>query len=378
MRKLMTFGIPLVLVLVAVLVMVLMIRSREAPSRRSSSPRIVSVKVAVAEPSRLVSEIRAYGTLQSTREIEMVSEVGGTVQAGDVPFLPGQSFRSGQVLVRVDDRSIRYRLAQLRSQLMNSLATLLPELELDFPERVGAWRGYFARIEIDAPLAELPSVEDEKLKLYLARYNIYQSFYDIRSQELLLSKAVIRAPFDGVIAETATRVGAAVMTGGRLGRILSLEDLEIEVALPAGELAWLDPDRPVTLIVSGGGSWQGRITRRGGEIAAATQTLPVYVSLPAAADLPPVGSFVEVRFVTLPLDGALRLPRAALYRENEVYVIEEGRLALRSVTLGRLEADEVLIVGGVAVGDSLVAEALDGVIPGMLVRPRSGSGGGKR
>jgi len=375
MRKLMTLGIPVLIILIALAVMMIMLRSKDTPQRRPTPKRNISVEVEVAEPGTLRSEIRAYGTLRSAREPDLAAEVGGILEEGDIPFLPGQTFRKGQVILRVDERAIRYRLAQLKSGFMSSLARLIPELEIDFPEAAAIWRDYFAEFEIDGAMAELPGVEGERIKLYLARYNIYQGFYDIRAQELLLSKAAIRAQFDGLIAETNLRVGASVMTGGRLGRILGSGDLELEVALPSSEVEWLD--RKSELRLSGsGGEWSGRILRFGGEIDDATQTLPVFVGLESSADAPPVGSFLEARFQTRSLAESVRLPRSALHGDSQLFMISEGRLALRQVEIGRHEDDTVIISGGIVRGDSVVVEALEGVVPGMQALARGSKAGG--
>ncbi len=377
MRKIMTFGIPVVLVLIAVIIATIMVRSKESPERRQAPSRGINVKVEVAQPSTLSSEIRAYGTLRSARELEVVAEVGGILEEGDIPFLPGQTFREGQVILRVDERSIRYRLAQLKSGFMSNLARLLPELDVDFPEESEPWRDYFASFQIEGATADLPEVKSERIKLYLARYNIYQGFYDIRAQELLLSKAAIRASFDGVIAETYQRVGASVMTGGRLGRILSHKDLELEVALPAGEVAWLSDTASVELSGSGG-TWSGSLQRYGGEIDESTQTLSVYVKLLNPPATPPIGSFLEARFATRSIDSGFRIPRAALHGGDQVYLIENGRLALGDVEIGRQEDDTVVLTGGISAGDSVVVEALEGVVPGMPAKGRvAGQGGGR-
>jgi membrane fusion protein, multidrug efflux system len=376
MRKFMTFGIPTLILLAALAVTMLMISRSEDPERRHSPKRSVVVKVAIAEPRTIRGEIRAYGTLESVREFDLIAEVGGILEEGDIPFLPGQSFLEGQVLLRVDERPTRYRLAQLKSAFLTSMARLVPELELDFPEEAKPWSEYFAALEIEGPMSDLPPVESEKIKLYLARNSIYQGFYDIRAQELLLSKAAIRADFDGVIAETNFRVGASTMTGGRLGRILSLEDLEIEVALPADEVAWLDPQARVA-ISSSDRNWTGRILRIGGLIDAATQTLPIFVAI-EGENLPPVGSFIEARFPTRKVEDGLRVPRSTLQRENEIYLVESGRLVSRDVEIARYEDESVILASGFAAGDSIIIEALEGVIPGMKARARVAKEGGSR
>jgi multidrug efflux pump subunit AcrA (membrane-fusion protein) len=60
-----------------------------------------------------------------------------------------------------------------------------------------------------------------------------------------------------------------------------------------------------------------------------------------------------------------------LYEQEFVYVIDEGHLTYRPVRIARSEPDMVIVDQGLASGDQLVEEVLQGVAPGMPARPRS-------
>ena len=64
------------------------------------------------------------------------------------------------------------------------------------------------------------------------------------------------------------------------------------------------------------------------------------------------------------LDAALRLPRSALTGAGQAWIVEAGRLQLRDLEIARGEEDTVLVTSGIAAGDSVVMEPLQGVAPG--------------
>ncbi len=379
MRRLIVFIVPVLIILVALAAMRWLSGMRDETPRHGSRPSGLSVQIEVAEPGTLTSRVKAYGHLLSAREFELTAEVGGTLSAGDLPFRPGQPFKEGQLLLKIDDRPLRYSIASQKSALLSSLAQVLPEIGVDFPEEAERWRRYFADFDIEGPMAELPTVREDKVKLYLARFGIFQSFYGIRDEELRLAKCELRAPFDGVVLTATLREGATARQGFSLGTLLCNEERELEISLPASELAWLDRDglaaiRSTDML----GEWSGRLLRLGGAVDTRTQTVPAYYSIAGPGlDRLVTGSFFAVDLPTLPIPAALRLPRSALTGSGQAWVIESGRLALRQLEIARSEDDHVLVTGGLAAGDSVVVEALQGVAVGMPIRPRTGQAGGK-
>ena len=77
------------------------------------------------------------------------------------------------------------------------------------------------------------------------------------------------------------------------------------------------------------------------------------------------GIFLKAVIPGRTVTSAVRFPRRALYREKFVYLIEDGVLAYRPVEVVRSETDYVIVAGGLADGDMLVTDVLQGVSPGM-------------
>lgn len=345
---------------------------REETPKRTHKPRVRIVDACEVRPGPVAAQIDAFGTVNSAQPLELYSEVAGTIRSGDVEFRPGQSFVKGDVLLRLDDRQVQLSRQSAISDLLSALATVLPELKTDFPQEFETFQTYFELVSFDKPLPPLPEAKKQRIKLFLSRFNVYRLYFAVRNLEIEIEKYELRAPFGGSIVTTAMRPGSAARNGSLLGTIINLEDLEVEIPVPAPDVMWIELDQPVGFVSAEfKGEWRGRISRVGSSINLRTQTVPVYVEL----DDSPAGALFEGLFFEALLPGkiienALEIPRRAIYNERFVYVVNEGRLEYREVTVARTQKTSVIVNGGLNVGDTLVLEPLQGVAPGMPAEPR--------
>jgi len=365
-----------ILIPVAILVggflamMGLMSLRTEAPKRAPQvRPRIVESEIVRLQT--IPAKIIAYGRVSSAQPVALYSEVAGTLEEGDIPFQPAQSFKKGDLLLKIDDRQATFTLNSTKSDLLSALATVLPEIKIDFPDEYPTWQDYFDACEFGRTAPPLPEAANEKIKLYLSRFNVYKLYFSVRDLEIKLEKHNFRAPFDGSIVSADLRVGSTARSGSLLGTIINLEHLEFEAPVPAQDIPWIDIGQPVTFTSAElPGRWTGRVARVGSDIDVRTQAVQVFVEL----DNGRVGSmlngvFLQAEIPGRMIDRAIAIPRKALYNERYVYVIENGKLLQRDVTIARRETDHVLVNGGIEDGDTLVIEPLQGVAPGMPAQP---------
>jgi RND family efflux transporter MFP subunit len=256
---------------------------------------------------------------------------------------------------------------------MTALAAVLPEIKVDFPGEYQVWQDYFDSCQFDKKIASLPEAENQRIRLFLSRFNVYKLYFSVRNLEILLDKHYFFAPFNGSIVSTALRVGSTVQNGTLLGDIINLEQLEIEMPVNADDIPWIDQQLPVEFTSSEiSGQWTGKITRIGSDIDTRTQTVQVYASIddgPEASLLN--GTFLEAHIPGKSIDSAFAVPPKAIYDDDYVYLIEEGKLARQPVRILRWESNHVIVGGGIANGDTLVVEIMQGVAPGMPAQSRT-------
>ncbi|MCB2204084.1 efflux RND transporter periplasmic adaptor subunit [bacterium] len=371
MNKKLFYILPVVILAAGFLIMQLLAGMKEEPARRNAQKPPKSVSARVIHMTQTPTSIVALGKLTSSEPVQLVSEVGGVLQKGDVAFKPGARFSRGDVLLRIDDRQVALTLNSTKSDFLNALAGVLPEIKVDYPEHYNVWQSYFDSCGFDASLGELPEAQNRKIKLLLTRFNVYKLYYAARNQEITLEKHTIIAPFDGAIVSTALRVGSTARAGSVLGEVISLSDLELEVPVPASDIPWIDRTRPVSLTAKEStGTWKGRITRIGSAVDQRTQTIPVYVSVEAAGAALFEGMFMEANIPGRDVEVGTEIPRRALYEERYVYIVDNGALHMRDVHIVRRNPEHVVIDEGLSDGDTLVTELLQGVSPGMPASAR--------
>lgn len=338
---------------------------REETPKAEPQLREIVVSAEAVELGEVAAEIVAYGRLKSAQPVVINSEVNGTLQQGDIDFRPGQRFTRGQLLIKIDTRQIELDISSAKSELLRALASVLPEIRVDFPDAYDVWQQYFNSCSFDRPVPRLPEAANNNIKLYLARFNVYTIYFSIRDLEIMHEKHFMRAPFDGVVVSADLRPGSNVRSGTMIGEIISLEELEMVVPVTVDDVQWIDPELPVVLTSAElSGEWQGRIRRIGKTIDQQTQTVQAYIQVDEADELYD-GIFLKAAIPGRTVPAAVRFPRRALYRQKYVYLIEDGVLVFRPVEVVRSETDFIIVAGGLADGDMLVTDVLQGVSPGM-------------
>lgn len=348
--------------------MQMLIRAREAKVRRPAPAVEVVVNTTVANPGNLDTRVTAWGRVRTVADIELLSQAEGTVEAGDREFMPGARFERGAVLLKVDDRPVRLKLESARSDLLNSLTRTLPELEFDAPEDGPAMNAWLGDFDLRQTLKPLPEVSSRAERL-LSQAGVIRLWNTARDLEIQLERHEIRAPFDCTVITANLRPGATARLGTNVGRLLNLETLEVEIQVAGSDLHLIRTGTVVDVRLPGTGEMlRGRVQRLGQRVDESTRTVPVYVRIADGNDRLLEGAFVEALFQGSRVDNALRIPTYTLSQENRVGLLVGGVLERRSVNVIHTEGDSVVIQGGLAAGDSLVLDLLQGVADGTRLR----------
>lgn len=366
-KKLAILLVPILILAGGFFLMKVLLSLKEEPQKKPFVQKVKSVDVKEVKLEDIQSRIHAYGRVTSAQPLQIYSEVTGILMPGSISFQPGVSFNKGDILIRIDERQTVLKLKRSKSDLMNALALVLPEIKLDFPDAYNDWFSYFQSIDFNRTIADFPAVTDQKLKLYLSRYNIFNLYFIIKDLEITLSKHTIIAPFRGAITEAPLRVGANARIGSVLGEVINLDRLEVEVPLEVENVRWLDAENEILLTSNQlSGEWKGKLARIGKMVDEKTQTVKIYVSIDSKQDDSLIdGIFFNVSFPGLVIPHSISIPRKVLYNEKYVYLVSDGKLEKREVTIARREIESVIVESGLANGDMVVMELLQGVSPGM-------------
>jgi RND family efflux transporter MFP subunit len=317
--------------------------------------------VAVASISELRSGPAISGSLEAEQAATVRAEVGGSVLRTYVDA--GEQVKRGQLLARIDDRSVEESVLSARSAVRTAeTARQLASRNLERTERL-TQAGALAERDLETARLELTNAEGALADARARFSNAEEQLEDTR----------VRAPFDGVVSEREADAGDVVQVGAALFSIVDPTRLRLEASVPAEQIGRLRQGTEVEFTVTGmDRRITGRIERINPVVDATTRQVRIYVAIPNLDRALVAGLFAEGRVAT-DTKRAVAVPVAAIdSRGNSptVHLIKNGRVAESEVQLGvRDEAEELVeIQAGAADGDTVLLGSAQGVTPGSRIR----------
>jgi len=342
---------------------------KEAPPVRRSMEAKRFVKFEPVIYTSIPSEVTGIGRLNSVAEVDIIAEAAGRIEPGEIVLKKGASFAKGDLLFSVYPDEAMLSLKARKSQYQNILASILPDLMIDFPEAEEAFRTFFSSISVNNPLPPLPEIKDDQLKIFLASRNVISEYYNIQRDELQLERRSVKAPFNGTYKEVYMETGAYTNTGGRVALAIRTDELELEVPLNRVDATWVNIGDPVKVLSEKRNlSWEGRVIRKSPYVDENTQSQELFIQIPYNRNKPLLaGEYLHASFPVRSIEGVMEIPRNSVFNSNEVFIISNGRLAKREINVVK-ENERTLIFNGLPAGDSVVVQQLINVSEGTLVQ----------
>ncbi len=160
----------------------------------------------------LTVTVTATGTVQPTTQVEVSSELSGTLASVDVDY--NDTVEVGQVLARLDDTKLRAQLENSEASLVAARARLVSaqatarEAEANFTTQSALdERGIAARSGLITVQANL---ERAKAAVEIAEADLGQAEASLTLQRADLANAVIRSPIKGIVLNRAAETGQIV------------------------------------------------------------------------------------------------------------------------------------------------------------------------
>lgn len=305
------------------------------------------------------SKTEATGRVSSQHFVDLSTEVQGKIITGQVPLKKGQSFRKGQLLVRIYSAEAEYNLKAQKSRFLNSVANLLPDFKIDYPESYPKWLEFFEKTDLNKPIPELPEIESGREKIYLTSRNILSDFYSIKSNEVRLSKYALYAPFSGSYSDVYAEAGTVANPGGKIARMIRTDALELETPVQPYDARFIKIGDPVKLITDDGKiTYTGRVSRISDFVDPTTQSVAVFISINDIGKAPIYqGEYLRAIFSDIKVEDAMIIDRDAVSNHNEVFTIEDGILRKHKINILKTN-EETLVFNGLPEGAMLVTEAL--------------------
>lgn len=327
---------------------------------------VKTVFVDTVKNSTIPIVIPANGNLTAKRRVELYAEVQGIFTPGTTLFKAGQTYRQGQTLIRIDASEYYASVQSAKSNLYNSIAAIMADLRLDFPEVFPKWQAYLNGFDLNKTTPKLPSMASEKENYFITGRGIVSNYYNVKNLEQRLSKYTISAPFDGILTEALVTEGSLIRSGQKLGEFIDPSVYEMEVAISKSFANLLKVGEKVELNnLDGTEAFTGIVSRVNGSIDATTQTITVFIEV--KSELLKEGMYLEARLDAKQEENAIEINRNLLLDTNQIFVVRDGVLDVVDVKPVYF-SDTKVVLKDVPNGAIILSRSVPGAYAGMLVK----------
>ena len=280
---------------------------------------------------------------------------------------PGAVVKRGDVVATLDCRN-----ASSADQAVAMQARALERTQAALADKAARMStllkgGFAAPSEVEMQKAESESKEAQLLAMKAQAL----------SASLSVKDCVLRAPFDGEVADRFVDPGAFVRPGTAIAALVDRRMVRLTADVPESDFQSVPPGAPVRIhLLSTGQNVTGTIARRSPAADPSTRTIHIEIDLPNRDRAYPVGTTAELR-----LDGgeaipATELPLAAasVRARKATVVVIDGELAhKRTVQVVGESGGSLFVAPELAAGSRVVLEGREVVAEGDRVAAKLAS-----
>lgn len=379
LRAFVTFVLCLVLLAAGIGVARYFINSKVQPKRAPKKTVARLVQVMQPEPGNKPMRLEAMGTVVPAKEVVLRPEVSGTVENISDHLTPGGRVQAGDLLVKLDPRQYSLEVTKAQVAVQSAEADLALELgqQVIAREELKMLASQEKGEKLDTDLAL------RKPQLMQAQASLESAKADLAQAELDLERTELRAPFNAIVTTLDINAGSQVSTSTDLATLVGTDEYWIEAALPLDVLSHLEFDReggvPVTVrSQTGANGWHGRLQRLSGTLNDETRMAKGIVVVDSPLDSKTnagkpliLGEYVSLEIETQPLQNVFTLPRSALREGDQLWLVQDNKLAVKKVQPAGKDSEHVFIPygeNGLEKGASVVVSEITSPIPGMALR----------
>ncbi len=337
---------------------------KHAAEEAVDTTEAVPVKVARAITGPIHPVIAATGQVKPAAGAELLVVPPQEARIAELPKSVGDRVRRGDLLVRFEIPSLESEAATKRADLARAEAQLATARQA-----AECLSGLFER-----GIAARKDLEDARRDLAQAEATVAESRSATAAAARLAQRAVVRAPFDGVVASRSHEPGDLVDPGGAepILRLIDPSRLQVEATVPAVELGPVAVGSPARVHGASYPEERARVVARPATVDSATGTALVRLGFAAPTRLPS-GMAVDVEIDGEEHPAAVLVPADALVQEGPqsfLFVVDgEKKAHRREVKAGVVAGRVAEILSGVTAGEQVVVSGQAALPDGATVEP---------
>jgi len=364
---------------------------------RPATPTTVQAAPVAAVEQPIARFIRATGTLMAEEQADVAAETAGRVVAA--PVERGTPVSQGAELVRLSPTETDAQLKEAEANAAQLEARL--GLTADAPFDVNA----VPEVQNAKAGAELAQAEFARIKSLLDQRVVSQSEYDQRRtqaeaarqqydaakngaaqqyQMLLAARArvalarkavadtVVRAPFNGVVAQRLVSAGDYVTRGTKVAVVVRVNPLRVQLTVPEQFISAVAVGQPVNFEVDAypGRQFQGTMKFVSPALQADQRALTIEATVPNANGVLKPGLFATARIEQPARTPGVLVPASAVQvtsGTSRVYVVSGDHVEERIVTTGETVGDRIEITKGLKAGERVATKNVGQLADGTKV-----------
>lgn len=306
---------------------------------------VTSVTAARPERGPAVEAVYATGAVEPTFWAKVSSTVVGRI--AEIPVKEGDKVKAGDVLMRLDDREAKHKLAEAEAKerfLTQEVARMSMLAQRDF-----ASQQQFQR-----------TVSDHA-----------QAVATVAQARQRLADLALTAPLDGEVLRLDGNVGEVPRSGDVVVWIGQREPMRIEAEVDEEDIPKVQRGQKVLVKAD---AWPNKIftarvtslTPKGDPVS---KNYRVRITLDPEQPLQ-IGMTAEVNIVVRETKDALLVPFSAL-RGESVFVVEGARVRRRPIKAGIVGTAKVEVLDGLKENELVVSDPPAGLRDGDFVKSRT-------
>jgi len=371
--------------------------SGKTNDRTAAPPPAIAVTPVAAVERPVARYIRVTGTLMAEEQADVAAETAGRVVA--TPIERGTAVSQGSELIRLSptETDAQLKEAEANAAQIEARLGLSPSTAFDVnavPEVQNAKASYelaeseFNRVKalLDQRVVSQSEYDQRRTQMEAARQQFeaakngasqqYQSLQAARARVTLARKAladtVVRAPFNGLVAQRMVSVGDYVTKGMKVAVVVRINPLRAQLTIPEQFVSSIAVGQPITFAVDAfpDRQFEGKIRYVSPALQADQRALTAEAIVPNPGNELKPGLFATAQVRQRTPTPAILVPSSAVQTSggtSRVYVVNGDHVDERIVTIGQTVETLVEITNGLKTGERVATTNVTKLVDGTRV-----------
>ena len=343
-------------------------KASDADNKAAQTLKVTAEDLLTVQNSALASGPVITGSIQPERRADLRAEVSAIVL--QVLKENGENVKKGDILVRLDDTSIRDSMNSAEESARASSQSF-DQAERQF-QRLKTLRA--------SGMTSTQQLEDAEIRRNNSQSDLVAAKARAVQARQQLQRTEVRAPFDGIVSERKVSAGDTAQIGKELVKVIDPASMRFQGLISADKVTLVKVGQAVSFRVNGYDTeFAGKVKRVDPAANATTRQVEILVDF-VGSDQPRIsGLYAEGRIET-GTTQVLMVSDSALIRDGDkayVWSIKDGILKKTSLVIGERDArrGDYAVTSGLNSGDKLIQQPLSTLIDGQKVEMVASAGG---